>query len=862
MNTLRKIYCRTFQKAFKFALPFLPYRNPEVIGSVKSLPEILLKKKCANVLIITDKGIRSLGLTERLEKTLKENNISYSIYDKTVANPTTVNVKEAENLWYQSGCKAIIGFGGGSSMDCAKAVAARIAKPHQSLAQMKGILKIHKKLPLLIAIPTTAGTGSETTLAAVITDAETRYKYAINDFPLIPRYAVLDPKVTLSLPPFITATTGMDALTHAVEAYIGNSTTPGTRKNALDAVQLIFENLDRAYTNGSDKEARKNMLRASYFAGCAFTKSYVGYVHAVAHTLGGQYNVPHGLANAVILPFVLEEYGKTIYSKLARLAQAAGVADSSTPEKEAAHAFIQAVKDMKKRFNIGDTILEIKEEDIPKLAHYADKEGNPLYPVPVLMDAHELEKFYYILMDKKQEDTSNDIHKLIEKQRADFYSNETLNIEKRIHALKKLKTCIQKNEAEIATALEADLGKSNFESYMCETGLVLSEISYMLKHIRRFTREKRVHTPLSQFHSRSFTKPGPYGVVLIMSPWNYPFLLSLDPLIDAIAAGNTVILKPSAYSPNTSKLIEKMIRECFSPEMVAVVTGGRAENTSLLEEHFDYIFFTGSQNVGREVMRKSSAHLTPVTLELGGKSPCIVDESADLKLAARRIVFGKYLNCGQTCVAPDYICCHSSVKDAFLAEVKKQISLQFGEQPLSSSNYGKIINEKHFHRISGLIDHDKVIFGGHNDRNTLRIEPTVMDHVTYEDKVMQEEIFGPVMPVLTYNSLDELIGKINSMPHPLALYFFTRDKVAARKVTSQCQFGGGCINDTIIHLATSEMPFGGFGESGMGGYHGREGFRTFSHYKSIVDKKTWLDLPMRYQPYKRINDKLIHFFLK
>ena len=347
-----------------------------------------------------------------------------------------------------------------------------------------------------------------------------------------------------------------------------------------------------------------------------------------------------------------------------------------------------------------------------------------------------------------------------------------------------------------------------------------------------------------------------------MSPWNYPFLLSLDPLIDAIAAGNTVILKPSAYSPNTSKLIEKMIRECFSPEMVAVVTGGRAENTSLLEEHFDYIFFTGSQNVGREVMKKSSAHLTPVTLELGGKSPCIVDESADLKLAARRIVFGKYLNCGQTCVAPDYICCHNSVKDAFLAEVKKQISLQFGEQPLSNSNYGKIINEKHFHRISGLIDHDKVIFGGHNDCNTLRIEPTVMDHVTYEDKVMQEEIFGPVMPVLTYNSLDELIGKINSMPHPLALYFFTRDKMAARKVTSQCQFGGGCINDTIIHLATSEMPFGGFGESGMGGYHGREGFRTFSHYKSIVDKKTWLDLPMRYQPYKRINDKLIHFFLK
>ena len=293
-------------------------------------------------------------------------------------------------------------------MDCAKAVAARIAKPHQSLAQMKGILKVHKKLPLLIAIPTTAGTGSETTLAAVITDAETRHKYAINDFPLIPRYAVLDPKVTLSLPPFITATTGMDALTHAVEAYIGNSTTPGTRKNALDAVKLIFENLDRAYNDGSDKEARKNMLRASYFAGCAFTKSYVGYVHAVAHTLGGQYNVPHGLANAILLPFVLEEYGDVINKKLARLALAAGVATKETPEKEAAQAFIQAVKDMKKRFNIGDTVNEIREEDIPKLAHYADKEGNPLYPVPVLMDAHQLERFYYILMNRKQEESSYD----------------------------------------------------------------------------------------------------------------------------------------------------------------------------------------------------------------------------------------------------------------------------------------------------------------------------------------------------------------------------------------------------------------------------------------------------------------------
>ena len=398
MNPLKKAYCRIFQNVFKFALPLLPYRNPKIIGSVKGIPEVLEKRGYNNVLIITDTGIRSLGLTERLEQTLKRNCISYQIYDKTVANPTTVNVDEALHMYLDNDCQAIIGFGGGSSMDCAKATAARIAKPHQSLAQMKGILKVHKKLPLLIAIPTTAGTGSETTLAAVITDAKTRHKYAINDFPLIPRYAVLDPKVTLSLPPFITATTGMDALTHAVEAYIGNSTTPGTRKNALDAVQLIFENLDTAYTDGNNIEARRNMLRASYFAGCAFTKSYVGYVHAVAHSLGGKYNVPHGLANAVILPMVLETYGDSITHKLRNLSLAAGLCDKQEDDKTATRMFIDAVKDMKKRFGIGDYIPEIQETDIPELSHYADKEANPLYPVPVLMDASELETLYYRLM--------------------------------------------------------------------------------------------------------------------------------------------------------------------------------------------------------------------------------------------------------------------------------------------------------------------------------------------------------------------------------------------------------------------------------------------------------------------------------
>jgi alcohol dehydrogenase class IV len=399
MNVPRKAYCRTFQTVFKLALPLLPYRTPQVLDSVEDLPPLLWRLDIRRVLLVTDAGIRGLGLTAHLEESLAQNGITCTVYDKTVANPTSDNVEAARTLYIMEDCQAIIGFGGGSSMDCAKAVGARVVKPRQSLSQMEGILKIWKPLPPLIAIPTTAGTGSETTLAAVIVDSETRHKYPINDFFLIPKYAVLDPEVTRSLPPSVTAQTGMDALTHAVEAYIGRSTTKETRADAIQAVRLIFANLDAACEHGDDMTARANMLNASFRAGCAFTKSYVGYVHAVAHSLGGQYNVPHGLANAVLLPSVLEAYGESAHEKLSQLALATGLAEQSDSPAVGAAKFIQAVKDMKKRLGIPDTIPQLKREDIPALARYADKEANPLYPVPKLMDAKELERLYYAVLE-------------------------------------------------------------------------------------------------------------------------------------------------------------------------------------------------------------------------------------------------------------------------------------------------------------------------------------------------------------------------------------------------------------------------------------------------------------------------------
>ena len=395
MNIFKKLYCRTFQAALKLALPLMPYREPMLLNDYANLVDVLMKEGKRNVLLVTDKGVRGLGLTRKLEQTLQQSGLRLTIFDGTVANPTTENVDEALNLYKNDDCDSIVAFGGGSSMDCAKATGARVACPRKSLGQMKGVLKVRKKLPLLIAIPTTAGTGSETTLAAVITDSKTRHKYAINDFSLIPRYALLDANLTVGLPRHITSTTGMDALTHAIEAYVGNSTTRQTRAKALLAVKLIFENLEIAFNDGTNMLARENMLKASYCAGLAFTKSYVGYVHAIAHSLGGKYNVAHGLANAVILPHVLKMYGKKIHKKLWEMGVYANLFDESTPVDVGAELFIEKIETMNKNMEIGAKIDGIAEDDIGELAKTAEREANPLYPVPVLYTAKELKQIYY-----------------------------------------------------------------------------------------------------------------------------------------------------------------------------------------------------------------------------------------------------------------------------------------------------------------------------------------------------------------------------------------------------------------------------------------------------------------------------------
>lgn len=395
MFVLKKLGCRIFQIGFRAVLPMLPYREPKLISSCADIGSVCKEEKINSVLIITDAGIVKNRLTSPLEEALKESQIRYTVYDRTQPNPTVSNVEEALTLYHASSCDALIAIGGGSAMDCAKAVGARVAYPKKSVGQMGGVLKVIRKIPTLIAIPTTAGTGSETTLASVITDEKSHHKYALMSFPLIPDYAVLDPTLTYTLPPHLTSTTGMDALTHAVEAYIGRSTTKETRKLALEATKLIFENVEKAYTDGYDREARENMLRASYKAGVAFSKSYVGYIHAIAHSLGGKYGIPHGLANAVIMPYVLKSYGKCVYKKLHRLGISAGVCSEDDSYEIGAKKFIKAIEELNRKMNIPNTVSGIKLEDVPEMAKHAEKEANPLYPVPKLMTKNELERIYY-----------------------------------------------------------------------------------------------------------------------------------------------------------------------------------------------------------------------------------------------------------------------------------------------------------------------------------------------------------------------------------------------------------------------------------------------------------------------------------
>lgn len=437
---------------------------------------------------------------------------------------------------------------------------------------------------------------------------------------------------------------------------------------------------------------------------------------------------------------------------------------------------------------------------------------------------------------------------MVSQQRAFWNTGATRSVEWRLIQLKKMEQALEEREEVLCAALKADLGKAAYESWLSEIGMTLGELRFARKHLKKWAAVKRRPSAMPLFPASSRVVPQPYGTVLIMSPWNYPVQLTLVPLVSALAAGNCAVVKPSAYAPNVSQVVAQLLGDIFPPEYVSVVQGGRAENAALLEQDFDYIFFTGSPAVGKTVMAAAAQHLTPVTLELGGKSPVIIAPDANIPLAARRIAWGKFLNAGQTCVAPDHVYIPQNLRDAFVQELAGQIHQLYGADPLTGPDLPKIINEKHFNRVAGLMGSGKTAVGGRTDPENRRIEPTVLVDVAETDGVMQEEIFGPVLPVLTYDSLDDLIARQQKKARPLALYIFTGDRALEKRIVSALPSGGVCVNDTVIHLANPHVPFGGVGNSGMGACHGRTGFDTFTHYRTVV-RRGALDLPMRYAPY-------------
>lgn len=457
---------------------------------------------------------------------------------------------------------------------------------------------------------------------------------------------------------------------------------------------------------------------------------------------------------------------------------------------------------------------------------------------------------------------SETVLSMVSSQKQFVRSGNTKSIEFRIQQLQRLKAAIQQNEALITEALNKDLHKSPFEAYATEIGYVYDSLSHCIKHLKQWAKPKRVRTPMIHFGSRSYIYPEPYGSVLIVGPFNYPFMLVLDPLIGAISAGNAAIVKPSEYTPHVSAAITKLLRDLFEESYIAVVEGGKEVTSSLIHAPVDLIFFTGSTQVGKIVMKAAAENLVPVVLELGGKSPCIVDRTVDLDLAAQRIVWGKFLNNGQTCVAPDYLLVHKEIKQTLLTKMKEKVADFYGTNPQLSVDYGRIVNESHWDRLSGLLNESKTVVGGTGDRNDLYLAPTIMDGVTWNDKIMEEEIFGPILPVLEYDDLDDVIGKINSRPKPLALYLFTDNKLTETNVIEQVTFGGGCINDTMLHLVSPYLPFGGVGSSGMGAYHGRHSFETFSHMKSVLKKSTRINLSLIFPPSTDKKLKLLKKFMK
>lgn len=838
MNELSRLGSRINQLGHKGWGLLHPVKPPQVLVDMIALAMTLKEKQVSTVLLVVSREVNQRGLHERLEQMLMSERIGCVRMVPITRDEQAVTDLHAAYLSGQ--CQGIIAMGGRLVMDCAKAVAARLNKT------------------VLMAVPTVAATGCEATGFAALTTSDGAYRRVVTP---APSHVLLDSTLTHTVPADVTVLCTLSTIVRAIEALLSRGADKDVREMALESITLASRYLQHAVNDGSDAPARKSLMEAAWCAGQACAKVGEGYAQTLAHGLHSQYGMPFGAACAAILSELLPLYGRSGRKALANAARLCGASPVDASDAEASAAFGPWLKEWMTSFDLPTYLPQLRRRDIHRIATLSEAACNPRYAAPRVLERSQLMLLLERLLPAP-EVPCQDAEQLVTLQRSFFDGGQTRSVLYRRDALIRLRDAIRSHEQDIGSALQADLGKSGTESYMCEIGMVLSELSWMLRHFKGATSAKPVLSPLPQFSSWSYTVRNPYGVTLIMSPWNYPFLLTMAPLVGAMAAGNCCVIKPSAHAPATSAIIRQLCQECFPQEYVAVVEGGRVENQLLLDQAFDKIFFTGSAKVGREVLMRAAEQMIPVTLELGGKSPVVVDHTAKLELAARRIAFGKLLNAGQTCVAPDYILVERSVRDELVEHLRSAFADMVGEDALINEDYVHMINRRHYDRVMGLIVPEKVVFGGQGDEQTLRIQPTILDNTAAEDPAMQEEIFGPVLPVIAVDSVDEAVAFINARPHPLACYLFSQDSAVQARFHQSVPFGGGCINDTIIHLATNRMGFGGVGESGMGSYRGQKSIEAFSHQKSMVHKHCWIDLPFRYMPYSGLKEKLVRFFLR
>ena len=799
---------------------------PSRLDSIATLPELLRSRQIGCVLVIGD--AHAVDCESLLLPVLEDSQIMYAVHaavslsDSKDGALTRTDVDTALQAFTDKQAQAILAVGGNDAMALGQALLARLhTKGHaETFEQWRAI-------PLIL-LPAAADASAVFAETGDVFDPARGKSRRFSLRAHTSRYVLMDDAMLALQSRESLLRTGIWTIAHAICAGMSRLLPREERQKAENALrsltgQLIAVSDDAAVPESerfsSDLASRRALYTASLDTAEAFAVSHDAVPPALLNALSTVKQLsPDETLPLLLAPMIAQSEGAR-RKALSDMAIGAGLCAA---DGDGAAALAAWVRDLVFHAGYGMTLPTLYHRDIPAVARIAA---------------------------------------LFAAQKACFASGITRPVPHRLDQLRRLRRAILAHEQDIEAALQSDLGKCRTEAYMCEIGMVLSELGYLLRRTRRYCRDTHVLTPLAQFPARSFIRHDPMGIVLIMSPWNYPFLLTIEPLLGALAGGNCCILKPSKDAPATSAIIRQICAECFPLDEVAIVEGGRMENQALLDQPFDKIFFTGSSHVGQEVLRRAAEHLTPVTLELGGKSPVIVAKDADLTLAARRIAFGKLLNAGQTCVAPDYVLVAREVEDAFVSALQKQFD-QLCPDPLHSAEYVHIVNQKHFDRLTGLMASGQIVYGGSIDPAALRIAPTILRNVSPDSPVMQEAIFGPILPILPVSSIDEAIAFAAARPHPLACYLFTKDRAVQRRVLDTLPFGGGCINDTIIHLATSRMPFGGVGHSGMGGYHGRDSFRCFTHDKSIVKKALWLDLPMRYTPYSKKKETLIRFFLK